>query len=174
MIWKAQQESQKSVSQALSRVRGSQLGQKHQKTFTLRSSWASMKLGHSPHGIKDQVAVGQSWISGGSNMYSYRECECESRDGVKLSRFSAHILAILLSIQVICYHCINSGYIVWVHVTQMMYFHWNAKQCSGTKTCQVSAWSLLHQDKANTHIRCTLWVSCVGFDGLRISDLHKR
>lgn len=37
-----------------------------------------------------------------------RGCDCEDR--VKSFRFSAYILAILASIQMICYHCINGGY----------------------------------------------------------------
>ena len=37
-----------------------------------------------------------------------RGCECEDR--VKSFRFSAHILTILASTQMICYHCISSGY----------------------------------------------------------------
>ena len=51
-------------------------------------------------------------------------CECEDR--VTSFRFPAHILAILASIQMICSHCINGGYMwiyVWVHVIRMMYVH---------------------------------------------------
>ena len=95
------------------------------------------------------------------------------RDALIIKKY-AHILAILAFIQMICYHCINGGYMwiyVWVHVIRMMYVHWNAKPCNGTNTYSLSevllvwlssvwgaGWSLQHHDKANTHISYTLWV----------------